>query len=42
MNHVLSNKETAAGLGRNVFDMLLAMTKGLGVERGCAPPPSSK
>lgn len=40
MNQVLTNKETAAGLGRVVFDMLLAMTKGLGVERGSVPPSS--
>jgi hypothetical protein len=28
MNQVLTNKETAAGLSRVVFDMLLALKKG--------------
>jgi type I restriction enzyme R subunit len=40
MNQVLTNKETAAGLGRLVFDMLLGMKKGLGVERHSSVPPS--
>lgn len=42
MNQVLTNKETAAGLSRIVFDMLLAMKKGLGVERRTPVPPSSR
>lgn len=40
MNQVLTNKETAAGLSRIVFDMLVAMKKGLGTERGSVPPSS--
>ncbi len=40
MNQVLTNKETAAGLSRVVFDMLLAMKKGLGTERHSSVPPS--
>jgi type I restriction enzyme R subunit len=42
MNQVLTNKETAAGLSRVVFDMLFAMKKGLGDDRNTPVPPSSR